>query len=191
LFFVSPEFRTTGAPSSGPVEPSAICRGRCSVGYATRPLTVSKQSRCSPSSYCSARPGQCGQRRVASLHVDGLTNTYNQLKDPAATSADLLALRHAHEELDRAVFAAYGWRHIAVPAYCRASAEQLEAFEDEAFDRSFALNAERAKPEELRGAGAVASRKGTKRSSAGSTSGLPLVCDAPSSKAKRSTGKVA
>ncbi len=129
----------------------------------------------------------------------GLTTTYNQLKDPdyagdlspasadrpaspdrtappwatppeivagvpaIATDPDLLEpatrvayidhLRHLHEELDRAVLAAYGWSDIAVPPYCpprpgdsRGQAA-LSLFEDTIIDRLFALNAERAAEE--------------------------------------------
>ena len=53
----------------------------------------------------------------------GLTATYNQLKDP--TCADepqdrIRELRRLHEDLDRGVLAAYGWSDIAVPPYCPA-----------------------------------------------------------------------
>src|SRR3982751_1299594 len=51
----------------------------------------------------------------------GLTTTYNQLKDPAYADEHLdriLALRRLHEDLDRAVLAAYGWSDITVPPYC-------------------------------------------------------------------------
>jgi hypothetical protein len=78
----------------------------------------------------------------------GLTQTYNRLKDPACTEAEIESLRALHLELDRAVLAAYGWSSIAVPPYTTPETDteraQLEAFEDEVLDRLFALNAERA-----------------------------------------------
>jgi hypothetical protein len=86
----------------------------------------------------------------------GLTTTYNQLKDPACTDPRILELRKLHEEMDRAVLDAYGWTDLAVPPYCpmnEANKKQLAAFEDEVIDRLFALNAERAKEEELLGLG--------------------------------------
>ena len=142
----------------------------------------------------------------------GLTTTYNQLKDPdyagdlspasaerpdspdrtappwampdgltaavpaIATDPDLLEpetrvayihhLRHLHEELDRAVLAAYGWSDIVVPPYCpprpddHAGKAALSLFEDTIIDRLFALNAERA-AEEAAAAGRAAPTKPT------------------------------
>lgn len=84
-----------------------------------------------------------------SRHSVGLTTTYNRLKDASVTDADLSSLRSLHEELDRAVLAAYGWTDIAVPPFCAATPAQLEAFEDEVLDRLFALNERRAKEEVL------------------------------------------
>jgi hypothetical protein len=135
----------------------------------------------------------------AALTWQGLTTTYNQLKDPgyagelSSTSADRPAstdratppwampagladalpaiaadpdllqpetriayihhLRHLHEDLDRAVLAAYGWSDIPVPPYCpphatdSAGQAALSLFEDTVIDRLFALNAERAAEE--------------------------------------------
>ena len=60
-----------------------------------------------------------------------------------------------HEDLDRAVLAAYGWSDIPVPPYCPATEADRAAvalFEDTVIDRLFALNAERA-AEEAREAG--------------------------------------
>jgi len=48
----------------------------------------------------------------------GLTKTYNALKDPSSTEPRILALRTLHEDMDRAVLAAYGWSDIAVPPFC-------------------------------------------------------------------------
>jgi hypothetical protein len=81
----------------------------------------------------------------------GLTTTYNLLKDPACHDPRIEELRRLHEEMDRAVLAAYGWSDIPVPPYgtptTDAERKALEAFEDEVIDRLFLLNAERAEKE--------------------------------------------
>lgn len=83
----------------------------------------------------------------------GLTTTYNQLKDPDCDSDridDIRHLRALHEDLDRAVLAAYGWSDIVVPPYCPTTDTDRAAaalFEDLVIDRLFALNAERAAQE--------------------------------------------
>ncbi|WP_437993902.1 type IIL restriction-modification enzyme MmeI [Sorangium sp. So ce145] len=84
----------------------------------------------------------------------GLTKTYNALKDPACDNPLILDLRRLHEEMDRAVLAAYGWSDIAVPPYCPLTdkdRETLQAFEDEVIDRLYVLNAERAREEQRLG----------------------------------------
>jgi hypothetical protein len=76
----------------------------------------------------------------------GLTKTYNALKDPASTDARILVLRRLHEAMDRAVLDAYGWTDVAVPPYCPlddVEKAQVKTFEDEVIDRLYALNAER------------------------------------------------
>jgi hypothetical protein len=91
----------------------------------------------------------------------GLTKTYNALKDPACDDPRILALRELHEEMDRAVLAAYGWSDVAVPPYCpKSDADRaaLQAFEDEVIDRLYFLNAERAREEERLGIGAKGKR---------------------------------
>lgn len=81
----------------------------------------------------------------------GLTQTYNALKDPRVTEARVVELRRLHEEMDRAVLAAYGWDDLAVPPYgtptTEAEKKALARFEDEVIDRLFALNAQRAEEE--------------------------------------------
>jgi hypothetical protein len=81
----------------------------------------------------------------------GLTTTYNQLKDPEHVDAEIEELRRLHVELDRAVLAAYGWSDIEPPPFTApvTGDEQRarEAFDDEVIDRLFALNAERAAEE--------------------------------------------
>ena len=81
----------------------------------------------------------------------GLTQTYNALKDPRVNDPRVVALRRLHEEMDRAVLAAYGWDDLEVPAYGGATTEgekqALSRFEDAVIDRLFALNATRAAEE--------------------------------------------
>lgn len=83
----------------------------------------------------------------------GLTDTYNLLKDPHCDStnvADVERLRALHEQLDRDVIAAYGWHDIVVPPYCpRTDTDRIAVarFEDAVIDRLFALNADRAAAE--------------------------------------------
>lgn len=59
----------------------------------------------------------------------GLTEAYNQLKDPGCDDGRVVALRRLHEELDRAVLEAYGWRDVEVPAYCGVGEEEMESSE--------------------------------------------------------------
>lgn len=89
----------------------------------------------------------------------GLTTTYNRLKDETVTEAAVQSLRELHEAVDRAVLDAYGWTGVQVPAYCGATAAELEAFEDEVLDRLFDLNERRAREEALLGAAAVPAKK--------------------------------
>ena len=76
----------------------------------------------------------------------GLTKTYNALKDPNNTTPPILELRLLHEVVDRAVLSAYGWNDIEVPPYETRS----QIFEDEVIDRLFVLNAARAEEERTR-----------------------------------------
>lgn len=98
----------------------------------------------------------------------GLTKTYNALKNPACTDERIIELRHLHEEMDRAVLRAcrrlegvgsndpniVGWSDIEVPPFCIATdgdKAALQAFEDEVIDRLFVLNELRAKEEAAQG----------------------------------------
>jgi hypothetical protein len=84
----------------------------------------------------------------------GLTKTYNALKDPGNDEPRVVELRCLHEEMERAVLSAYGWGDIAVPPYCARTDEDWSAFqefEDEVIDRLYVLNAERVRKEELLG----------------------------------------
>ncbi|HEX4334344.1 MAG TPA: DNA methyltransferase [Polyangiaceae bacterium] len=105
----------------------------------------------------------------------GLTQTYNSMKDSACEQPRVHELRTLHEELDRAVLAAYGWGDIEVPPYCpltTAAAARVDAFENAVIDRLFKLNAQRAADE---GAAAASTstlppkgRRATKGGSGGS-----------------------
>jgi hypothetical protein len=103
--------------------------------------------------------GQALYEARARFMVDtnqGLTKTYNALKDPACTDPRILDLRCLHEDMDRAVLAAYGWSDVPVPAFCPFSDDDrdaIHAFEDEVIDRLYVLNAERAREEERLGLG--------------------------------------
>jgi hypothetical protein len=80
----------------------------------------------------------------------GLTKTYNALKDSACDEPRILELRRLHQAMDRAVLDAYGWTDVAVPPYCPksdADRSAIQAFEDEVIDRLYVLNAERAREE--------------------------------------------
>lgn len=84
----------------------------------------------------------------------GLTQTYNRLKDPVCDESRILMLRKLHEAMDRAVLDAYGWIDLTVPPYCPRNAEEqcaLEQFQDAVLDRLFVLNAERAAEEKRLG----------------------------------------
>jgi len=119
-------------------------------GY-TGDLSLSSSERpATPPSAATAPPGLSAQ-------VDTIT-TDPDLLHPETRVAYIHYLRRLHEDLDRAVLAAYGWSDIAVPPYCPATPADRAAgalFEDTVIDRLFALNAERA-AEEAAAAGRVA-----------------------------------
>ena len=85
----------------------------------------------------------------------GLTKTYNALKDPTIHDPRIGELRQLHIEMDHAVLAAYAehtgdktWLDIEVPPYTdpQTPAEKAlhQTFEDEILDHLFALNEQRA-----------------------------------------------
>jgi hypothetical protein len=85
----------------------------------------------------------------------GLTQTYNQLKDPTCDEPPIVKLRALHEDMDRAVLEAYGWSDLMVPPFCPKTPEDqraLELFQDAVIDRLFLLNGERSAEERLLGA---------------------------------------
>jgi type I restriction-modification system DNA methylase subunit len=95
----------------------------------------------------------------------GLTQTYNQLKDRRCEEPRILALRKLHEEMDRAVLDAYGWTDLEVPPFCpKVPDEQgvLEQFQDAVIDRLFVLNAERAEEEKRLAAKPTNGKKATR-----------------------------
>jgi hypothetical protein len=122
----------------------------------------------------------------------GLTITYNRLKDPASTEPRILELRKLHEDMDRAVLAAYAendpdgrWLDLEVPPYCplnEAEKKKLEAFEDGVIDRLFVLNGKRAEAERLAGVG-----KAEKKKAAGKPAAKPKT--APKGKGAAGAGK--
>lgn len=74
----------------------------------------------------------------------GLTQTYNKLKDPDCTDPPIIKLRKLHEIMDQAVLKVYGWEDIPVPPYTKPTTSQndkaQQAFEDDIIDRLFELN---------------------------------------------------
>lgn len=73
----------------------------------------------------------------------GLTKTYNALKDPECRDPRVERLRELHWEMDREVLAAYGWEDISAPAY----GVTCEKFNDEIINRLFDLNSIRHREE--------------------------------------------
>lgn len=75
----------------------------------------------------------------------GLGKAYNILKDPCFKGGPEVELRGLHEELDRAVLAAYGWDDIEVPPFTSAATggerRAYAAFREEVLRRLFDLNA--------------------------------------------------
>ena len=123
----------------------------------------------------------------------GLTKTYNALKDPACDDARILELRRLHEEMDRAVLAAYRWSNVPVPPYCPLTdkdREALQAFEDEVIDRLYVLNAERAREEERLGLGKKKRGRAASASDDGDAAeGEAAAEEAPAPRRKAAKGK--
>jgi hypothetical protein len=83
----------------------------------------------------------------------GLTDTYNALKDSECVDERVVELRCLHEAMDRSVLDAYGWSDVEIPPFCPMNEEDeagLEAFTDEVVDRLYLLNSERAAEERRR-----------------------------------------
>ena len=116
------------------------------------------------------------------LTQQGLTRTYNALKDPTCTDPTVLALRALHLDLDRAVLEVYGWSEIEAPPYTtpQTPAERcaFKAFEDAVLDRLFALNASRATKEARQAPSSGSTIKGRgKRTAASPTAQRSLLPD--------------
>jgi very-short-patch-repair endonuclease len=111
-------------------------------------------------------------KQMEGLPPEGLTATYNRFHDPDCTLPGIVELRRLHEEMDRAVLAAYGWSDV--PTRCEFLLDYEEDEEDEegaqarkkkkpwrfrwpdevrddVLARLLALNAERAAEEKLLG----------------------------------------
>lgn len=117
---------------------------------------------------------------------DGLTKTYNRFNDPDERHPDILKLRELHDTMDRAVVDAYGWTDIQPRCEFLLDYEDEEEAEtpsrrkkpwryrwpddirDEVLARLLALNAERAKQEQLTGTPETTKKK---RASAKATPG--------------------
>ena len=117
----------------------------------------------------------------------GLTKTYNSLKDPACTDPRILELRRLHEEMDRAVLAAYGCSDVPVPLFCPLSDDDraIQTFEDEVIDRLYVLNAERAQEEARLGLG----KKGGKGVEATGNDGTEAKPPKKGGRGKKATGQ--
>jgi hypothetical protein len=108
---------------------------------------------------------------------EGLTKTYNRFHNPDERKPDILRLRELHAAMDRAVLKAYGWHDLAAQPKCEFlldyEDEEDESegprrrrkpwryrwpdeIRDEVLARLMALNAERAKEEQLAGEAADA-----------------------------------
>jgi len=106
---------------------------------------------------------------------EGLTKTYNRFHNELETSPEILQLRELHAEMDRAVLDAYGWTDIPtdcefIPDFYEEDKDGNEQpkniryrwpddIRDEVLARLLALNAERAKQEQLDGTAAKKSPK--------------------------------
>lgn len=107
---------------------------------------------------------------------EGLTKTYNRFHNPEESSPEIHQLRELHSEMDRAVLAAYGWNDLPtacdyIPDYVEEDKDGNEIeksiryrwpdeIRDEVLARLLALNAERAKEEQLTG---LAAKKAAKK----------------------------
>lgn len=115
----------------------------------------------------------------------GLTKTYNKLKDPRCEEPPIIELRRLHEELDRTVLEAYGC-DLPVPPYCPKSDEDeaaLEVFKRAVVEHLYTLNAERSVAEAAEAASAPRHAR-TRRTLQGAARSAPQSA-APSSRPPR------
>ena len=121
------------------------------------------------------------RRTVMRERHQGLTETYNQLKNPDVADATLDRLRDLHVEMDRAVLAAYGWDDIRPPRFADPTTDdelrEEQMFEDEVIDRLFTLNAERAAEERALGVSSKVGKanEASRRKKKAAMKQLPLV----------------
>jgi hypothetical protein len=126
---------------------------------------------------------------MAASH-EGLTKTYNRFHDPDERRPEILNLRELHNAMDRAVLDAYGWTDIQPRCEFILDYEDEEGDEttsrrkkpwryrwpddirDEVLARLLALNAGRAKQEQL--AAAPEERRTSQKKRAAPTSPVPL-----------------
>lgn len=82
----------------------------------------------------------------------GLTDAYNELKNPDCEDARVIHLRMLHEKMDQAVLDAYGWGEIVVPKFCASDANDknaIQTFNEAIINRLYLLNTERAEGEKI------------------------------------------
>jgi len=97
---------------------------------------------------------------------EGLTDTYNRFHNPDETDSDILQLRQLHDQLDQAVFNAYGWDDLTPTCEFLLDYEEdddnsnrkkpyryrwNDEFQDEILARLLDLNKQRHEEEVLRG----------------------------------------
>ncbi|AFZ43851.1 hypothetical protein PCC7418_1673 [Halothece sp. PCC 7418] len=97
---------------------------------------------------------------------EGLTDTYNRFHNPDETDSDILQLRQLHDQLDQAVFNAYGWDDLTPTCDFLLDYEEdddtsnrkkpwryrwNDEFQDEILARLLDLNKQRHEEEVLRG----------------------------------------
>lgn len=97
---------------------------------------------------------------------EGLTDTYNRFHNPDETDSDILQLRQLHDQLDQAVFNAYGWDDLTPTCEFLLDYEEdddtsnrkkpyryrwNDEFQDEILARLLDLNKQRHEEEMLRG----------------------------------------
>lgn len=101
--------------------------------------------------------------------MTGITATYKIVNNPGCSEPDVVALREAHAELDRAVLSAYGWDDIDPDHGHYDTAQGVrytvsDAARDEILDRLLELNHQRHADEVAAG---IATPKGTPARTAG------------------------
>jgi hypothetical protein len=75
---------------------------------------------------------------------EGLTQTYDRFHDPNEFDPDILQLRQLHDQMDRAVLAAYGWNDIQ--PQCKFLLDYEDEYEDEEEDEEESAKRQRKKP---------------------------------------------